>query len=449
MKHLLALAFLLPLAAHAAGPATTTAPTTLLNTPCAAGVVLVGGGVGLAPGCAGNVTIAGTLGVTGATTFGGGGIYPFQHTTVVSPTTTLTPGLLDGMNVSGTVTSGQSFLREFAINADTLNAPNGAAGLYLGHTISAGAVGGRTELEIYLAQTGETNLAVANSYYVGLGVTAQAAYSAGGTALTPAGDLFGSNPVTQLLTGAGLYWNSVVGEEVDVAVQSGNAVVFKDGFKIVQLIGDAVAGPVGADYAFSIQNQRATPATVGWRTGISFGGYEGWWPIQSTGTLIGTNPANLAGGPSYAASLGVDFSAVTFSTGAFKSTGFLVDGSGNITGNSLGVGQVTVTYAGNNGITVKTPDGDGSIQVLNSSSVSRFALVPQANGGWEMFDYGNAGGNVDITAYKGAVTIGATLTATGYVAGSTAGLTSKTCTISALGATITITGGIVTATSGC
>ena len=39
--------------------------------------------------------------------------------------------------------------------------------------------------------------------------------------------------------------------------------------------------------------------------------------------------------------------------------------------------------------------------------------------------------------------------ATGYAVGGTAGLASKTCTISALGATITIVGGIVTATTGC
>ena len=296
----------------------------------------------------GNATIGGTLGVTGATTLGGALTAPFQHTTYVFPTTTLTSGFRDDIAAGGTVTSGQAFLREFAVDSDTLSAPNGAAGVYIGHTISAGAVGGRNGLQLYLSQTGATNLAVANPYYVGLGIQSQAAYSAGGVSGSPVGNLFSSNPSVQLSTGAGLYWNSLVGEEIDVQVQAGTGVRFKDGIKVVQTIGDAVAGPVGADYAISINNQAQVGSpTVGWRTGISFGGYEGWWPIQSTGTLVGTNSANIGGGPSMAAAYGVDFSGVTFSTAAFKSTGFAVDGSGNVSITPVypGLGTMLTTYA--------------------------------------------------------------------------------------------------------
>jgi hypothetical protein len=106
------------------------------------------------------------------------------------------------------------------------------------------------------------------------------------------------------------------------------------------------------------------------KMGLVFGGIEDPnWAIAPTGTLIGAQAFGVSPNAMNAA-LGVDLSNVTFSTGAFKSNGFLVDGSGNVTGAS-------------------------------------------------------------------------------YKAGSTAGVASKTCTISALGATITITGGIVTATSGC
>ena len=334
IKYLLTAAILaLVSPAHAAGPATTTAPTTLLNTPCAAGVVLVGGGVGLAPGCAGNATIPGTLGV-GASASGQLGVYNASGWS-----TTANPYLYAHSHIYGTVTSGQAFANIIAVDADGLDpttgsGPGGAVDLYVGHTITGGAKGGRTALEVLLNQTTATTLAQ-HDYYAALGATANVAYNVGGGAGTEKGNVAGANFQAVANSGATHYvvLNSL---ELDIALASGASALYKDGLKVVQNASDALHGSIG-DFGIGVANQAAGTAP-GWNVGFAFGAPEGWWPITSTGTMIGTYSATIGGGPSMAAALGIDFSAVTFSTGAFKSTGFLVDGSGNLTAASFTAG---------------------------------------------------------------------------------------------------------------
>jgi hypothetical protein len=65
--------------------------------------------------------------------------------------------------------------------------------------------------------------------------------------------------------------------------------------------------------------------------GMVFGSADGYWPIDAAGTLIGTQASVLPTPPARAAANGVDFSLVTFSGAAFKSTGFVVDGNGRVT----------------------------------------------------------------------------------------------------------------------
>lgn len=71
--------------------------------------------------------------------------------------------------------------------------------------------------------------------------------------------------------------------------------------------------------------------------GIAFGGQEAaGWPIATNGKLIAiTDPA---GSPAKTVAYGIDFRSVacTFTTAAFASPGFLVDGSGRITGTVWG-----------------------------------------------------------------------------------------------------------------
>lgn len=259
----------------------------------------------------------------------------------VNPTysTTVTPGFLARGFYGGTVTSGQAFFNQIGADGDSVNASSAQGGgallFYVGHTLSAGAVGGRTTLQANFNQLGSTTAAV-GQYYVALSGFANASFSAGGSAGSLRGNLFGANHSALLKTGAGMFWNSAVGEEIDVGIQAGTSVIDKVGFKVVQWVSDAVHG-TRADYAIGLNNQ-ALGTAPGWNVGFAFGGPEGWWPISSTGTMLGTYAAVIGGGPSIAAAYGIDFSSVTFSTGFLKSTGFLVDGSGNVTGASYKAG---------------------------------------------------------------------------------------------------------------
>jgi hypothetical protein len=310
---------------------------------------------------------------------------PFAHGTYINPVagSMASPAFSVYGNAFGTVTSGPAFFRTFSVNSDTVNtsaASGGGANVnYFGHTISAGAVGGRTTLSVFMSQQGATTSAL-GQYYVAGACFGEASYSAGGTAGigNTRGNLFATNHSVRLKTGAGLYWNEVVGEEVDIGVQTGTAVAYKVGFKVVQWADDAVRGTVG-DYAIGINNQSGGTAP-GWTVGFSVGGPEGWWPIASTGTIFGTD-AGLGGGPSMAAAYGIDLRAVTFSTAAFASTGFEVDGIGRTTAPAfiLTSGGPTITTGA--GVPATTTP-KGSIYFRTGGAVGSTLYVSQGGGTW-------------------------------------------------------------------
>ncbi|TAK81881.1 MAG: hypothetical protein EPO09_21765 [Aquabacterium sp.] len=250
----------------------------------------------------------------------------------------------------GSVTSGQAFFNELAIDNDTVNTtgaggPGGAIAVYIGENLgSASLTGGRTTLESLLNLTHATGNGAANrNFYVAGASVAQASANDGGTNTTGAGNFFAGNDSAALQTGA-TYFNSIVGREIDIGVATGaTKVSYKEGLKIVQLgtggaAVDAIQGTT-ADFAVGIVNQIG--ASTYWLNGIIFGEPDGIWAIDPTnGTMIGTL-ATALGGHSYAAKYGIDFSSVTFSSGFLNSTGFLVDGSGNTTTNGLVVGSPT------------------------------------------------------------------------------------------------------------
>ena len=312
---------------------------------------------------------------------------PFSHSTYFSPVSgsmASAPFSLSG-NAFGTVTSGAAYFRQFNINTDTVNSSAAQGGgvnvNYFGHTISAGAVGGRTTFSVFMSQQGATTSAL-GQYYVAGACFGEASYSAGGTAGVgnTRGNLFATNHSARLKTGAGLYWNEVVGEEVDIGVQTGTAVAYKVGFKVVQWADDAVRGTVG-DYAIGINNQSGGTAP-GWTVGFSVGGPEGWWPIASTGTIFGTD-AGLGGGPSMAAAYGIDLRAVTFSTAAFASTGFAVDGSGNTTVGDLLLGASGPRIIQRTGVPpVILTLPRGTLYLRTDGAVGSTLYVSQGGGTW-------------------------------------------------------------------
>jgi hypothetical protein len=310
----------------------------------------------------------------------------FDNSTVLrvkgNPTyaTTSNPIFYVSEDLGGTLTSGQAFINQIATNTDSVDASliGGMTLLRVANAVTAGAKGGRTGLSGTVNQSGATTL-TNTQYYVGLYGGATASASAGG--LTGAGNqrgnLFGFNAWAQLQAGAGAFWNSVVGAEIDWSMQTGTGAPYKVGLQMVQTSDDAVAGST-LDAGITFTKQSGGTA-VGWVTGISFGQQQGWWPAVSTATLIGTN-ASFAGGPAYAAAWGIDFNAVAFSSGFLRGpNGFTVDGSGNIKmastldvttgGGSMFVGNTNAgaMTIGRSGQTVTFP---GTVNVASTIDVS-------------------------------------------------------------------------------
>lgn len=313
---------------------------------------------------------------------------PFSHSTYYSPVSgsmATAPFAATG-NAFGTVTSGSAYFRQFNINSDTVNASAATGGgvnvNYFGHTISAGAVGGRTTHSVFMTQQGATTSTV-GQFYVAGACFGEAAYSAGGTAGlgNARGNLFATNHSARLKTGAGIYWNSLVGEEVDVSVQTGTSVNYKVGMKVVQWADDAVSGSI-SDYAFGVGMQ-ASGTAPGWNIGFAIGSPEGWWPIKSIGTIMGTYAATIGGGPTMAAAYGIDFTAVTFSTAAFASPSFQVDGSGKVRGAQFEVGSGGPRIVQGTGVPpVVLALPKSSIYLRTDGGVGSTVYVSQGGGTW-------------------------------------------------------------------
>lgn len=152
---------------------------------------------------------------------------------------------------------------------------------------------------------------------------------------------------------------------------TGTAAVYKVGMQIVQWGDDAVAGTAGTDAAISIISQTAS-GVVGWDTGITFGHSLGWWGIKPTGTLIGTTVSSVPGSPrAYEAAYGVDWRGVTISTGAFASTGFLVDGSGTTTTS----GRILAVRIHTASVTMATLTATDDVLVVNRGGAGAATTV--------------------------------------------------------------------------
>lgn len=157
------------------------------------------------------------------------------------------------------------------------------------------------------------------------------------------GDVYGGGSLAQLESGA-TYVHSITGHESNVSVQTGASVDYKTINTIIAVNSDAVAGST-----FNAMSAYLTDSTASakWALGISFGSPLGKWPFDTSSTLIGSTAPSTG---SRVANYGVDLSGVTFSTGAFKSTGFLVSPTGATTVASLastaGVTATTGAFSG-------------------------------------------------------------------------------------------------------
>ena len=208
------------------------------------------------------------------------------------------------------------------VDIQTNNTDGSACALWVIHNISGGATGARVALNAQCNITGPVASVGNNQWYTGFQAYAGSSYNAGGTVAQSGGALVAYSAQTDFNAGA-THYTMGEGWETGVTVASGASVDYVNGGKIVTTGQGRLATNI-----LALATALGTAGTQA-KMGIAFQALETpYWPIDPSGTLIGTQQP---GGAVQTAALGVDFSAVTFSTGAFKSNGFLVDGSGNLT----------------------------------------------------------------------------------------------------------------------
>lgn len=137
------------------------------------------------------------------------------------------------------------------------------------------------------------------------------------------GTLFGLNPGATANAGA-LNLFTVSGGEVDVGILTGASSRYRLGWSIVDNGNLQAADPV-YDTAFEI----GASGGPGWKNGLLFSNLHGAAPFSTGACAICTD------GSADTIAKGIDLSPYTITTAAFKSPGFQVDGSGNLTANNV------------------------------------------------------------------------------------------------------------------
>ena len=245
-------------------------------------------------------------------------------------------------DLSGIQTGGNSCFSRINLVNDTLAA--GGAGLTTllvdQNSGGTGTTGNRVGAYINFHFTGgATNKGLGiGSQYAGQWIYAHASGNVGGTSgsANQWGQLWGAVSSATLESGA-MFWNYCVAHEFDFGVSTGASANYVQGIKIV--LAHHNQAVVATDYMLGMAKFALTDVGIG--NGIAFGSPDGYWPIDSTGTLIGTLASNLPTPPPRQAAHGIDFSLVTFGTDAFLSTGFSVNPTGRVTAadimNSAGI----------------------------------------------------------------------------------------------------------------
>ena len=293
--------------------------------------------------------------------------------------------------ISGVRTGGDAQLSLLETTADTLDAgAGGLSGQYI-HIKSGGAgtAGNRVGQYIDFHYSGGT-LDKARGYpgqYAGHWSYAYGEGNAGGAAGSLFGVMWGGISSSRLTAGA-TYWAQAIGHEVNVGVASGASAGYVQGLKIAVQFHQQP--PQVTDYMFGMAKTFLTDS--GMQTGISFGSYDGYWPIDVGGTLIGTQGSNLPTPPAMAATNGIDFSAVTFSGAAFKSTGFTLSGTGATTIN----GATSL----NSSVVINTGNGVTPLRVMANQN----AVIPAGGFGMTLtFNLTGAGEGEFINTYGAAI----------------------------------------------
>jgi hypothetical protein len=316
--------------------------------------------------------------LAGGSTVPSNGVWTFNDPAV----SITTPAMNEHISVSGT-SSGAKTIHGFSIDADSAALTGGYGyGYQFAHYFGGATLtGNRQAVNIVAALTAASGNAGRGGFYGALA----AQWTTNVADVTPG--VSGNNTLalaSSLKTGA-TGWLGLQSAEFDLAIETGASATYKGALYVVLQNNDQVHA-TRAEAALAFSTAPGTNTPVGWNMLFSVGWSQAWWPMSITGTIIGTTPATDTGpwgaGPSYACAWGVDFSAITFSGGAFKSNGFLVDGSGNVSASKFATGSAAgPTWTGGAG----APSGTqpkGSIYSRIDGGVGSTLYVSQGGGTW-------------------------------------------------------------------
>jgi hypothetical protein len=234
------------------------------------------------------------------------------------------------------------------------------------------------------------NVAAGNNHYYSANFFETSVANVAGAA-TGNGNGLGQFGALGLYTSMGTTANPVFAHEMqcfewDFSPSATSTAQFVSGIKLVNFAPSAFT--VYGTSAFILMATQNPSTQGGFNVGISFGDVEAadnkGFPISPTGKLI-TALAGTAG-------TGVDFSAVTFGSGAFKSSDWNISGGGTaplLAASAAGVGPPTVTTRSAGTKLVLYPQLAGSqvdFAVGIASSVMWFSVPTATAGqGWQFF----------------------------------------------------------------
>lgn len=312
----------------------------------------------------------------------------FSKTLTLSPPSGLDQGLDITQTGTGTAVSMPFILGTHAYNGIYITQDNvdvGASGVSTALAVQNNISGAATQNAGRGAATFSVNVNGAvptdGSFGGVTGVTslAQSLYGFGGTGTSSAtakGSIYGFNNYAIAYGPNGVDWPgatnlfNVTGGEINVKIASGSGMgaYYKSGLQIVQLSDDAVQGTT-YDAGLMISNMNGA---VGWKNGIQFSNANGGAPVSTSGKLISTVDA-------FTADVGVDFSSgVTFTTGAFKSLNFLVNGTELALGTAgTARGQINFAGATSGNATLHAPAVAGGDMTLPQGSTTLAGMAIQ------------------------------------------------------------------------
>jgi len=150
--------------------------------------------------------------------------------------------------------------------------------------------------------------------HIGIRAIAQGDVNDGGTALTAAGSLYGSDIAGVAISGA-TFLAVVSGGEISAEVRTGSSALHRWGWSMVSR-GDLHGSNDDAAIQFG------TSGAAKWQNTLLLSNSNGFSPLETTGCVLCTD------GSSNAITTGIDLSSYTISGNFLKSVGFVVSGNG-------------------------------------------------------------------------------------------------------------------------